>query len=134
SPIGDRLLESWDCASICGFARHRGADWQSGSCEPRFTNRNSSSKAGRGMKVLIFLSVVAMAVIFAPPASAATSANANSPLGINLNNLSFYDPEQPFLNIFKTTGINSQGSPRAWSTRSKMMGETQEEAYLQLDS
>lgn len=86
------------------------------------------------MKVLIFLSVVAMAVIFAPPASAATSANANSPLGINLNNLSFYDPEQPFLNIFKTTGINSQGSPRAWSTRSKMMGETQEEAYLQLDS
>jgi hypothetical protein len=87
---------------------------------------------GRGMKILTFLGVVAVVTAFSLPASAATSANADSPLGINLNNLSYYDPEQPFLDIFKTTGIN-QGTPTGWSTRSRSMSETHEEPYLQLD-
>jgi hypothetical protein len=33
---------------------------------------------------------------------AATASNAKSPLGINLTNMNYYNPEQPFLNIFKT--------------------------------
>jgi len=85
------------------------------------------------MKVLTLLSVVAVAIVFCSPATAATPANADSPLGINLNNLTYYDPEQPFLNIFKTTGIN-QGTPKGWSTRGRNMSATHEEAYLQLDS
>lgn len=85
------------------------------------------------MKLLTFLAVLAIALGFSSPAPAATSANANSPLGVNLNFLSYYDPEQPFLNIFKTTGI-TQSTPTAWSTRSKSMNETHEEASLQLDS
>src|SRR5690242_9391552 len=91
------------------------------------------STSGQPMKILSLVAAFALATAFSYPTLAATSANANSPLGINLNNLSYYDPEQPFLNIFKTTGIN-QGTPRAWSTRSRTMSETQEEAYLQLDS
>jgi len=64
---------------------------------------------------------------------AATSSNAQSAIGMNLNGISYYSPEQPFLNIFKTTGINAS-SPGGWSTRSSNMAETHEEQYLQLDS
>lgn len=46
--------------------------------------------------------------------------------------MSYYDPEQPFLNIFKTTGI-THSTPTAWSTRTGNMAETNEENYLQLD-
>ena len=38
---------------------------------------------------------------------AATPANAASPLGMNLLQLSYYSAEQPFLDIFKTTGVSS---------------------------
>jgi hypothetical protein len=86
------------------------------------------------MKVFTtFFAVSAIAALFSGPALAATAANASSPLGINLNYLSYYDPEEPFLNIFKTTGV-TQNNPSAWSTRDSSMNETKEEAYLQLDS
>lgn len=64
---------------------------------------------------------------------AATSANAQSPLAMNLNNVNYYDPEQPFLNIFKTSGI-THATPNGWSTRSAAMNETNEESLLQLDA
>jgi len=66
-------------------------------------------------------------------ARAATTANANSPLGINLVNVNYYDPEQPFLNIFKTTGV-AQSNPSGWSTSTVMSFNTGESAYLQLDA
>src|ERR1700678_678851 len=66
-------------------------------------------------------------------AHAATTSNANSPLGINLVNVNYYDPEQPFLNIFKTTGV-AQSNPTGWSTSTVMNFNTGETAYLQLDA
>jgi hypothetical protein len=78
------------------------------------------------------VAAVTLALGSAPNAHAASSSNAQSALGINLNAMSYFSPEQPFLNIFKTSSITAT-SP-AWSTRSANMAETYEEQYLQLDS
>src|SRR5437870_1598680 len=47
--------------------------------------------------------------------STSTSTNQASPLGINLTGVSYYSPEQPFLNIFKTApgwaGRNASPNP-----------------------
>lgn len=94
---------------------------------------NSILKSGRTMKTLAVTAALVIAAFLSRPAPAATGANANSPVGINLDGLSYYDSESPFLNIFKTTAIN-QSNPTAWSTRNKSNDETNEEAYLQLDS
>ncbi|HEY6516057.1 MAG TPA: hypothetical protein VIY50_07930 [Steroidobacteraceae bacterium] len=59
-------------------------------------------------------------------AVAVTSANARSPLGINLESISFYSTEQPFLNVFVTNG--------GWVTHSQDTWDTHEEQYLQLDA
>jgi hypothetical protein len=67
-----------------------------------------------------------------PTASASTAANEKSPLGINLNGVTYYTAEQPFLNIFKTTGV-TQSNP-AWVTGGTNVYDTKEEAYLQLDA
>jgi hypothetical protein len=64
---------------------------------------------------------------------AATPANAKSPLGINLMQMNYYSPEQPFLNIFKTTGV-TRSTPTGWSTHSGGTFDTHEQAYLQLDA
>jgi hypothetical protein len=64
---------------------------------------------------------------------AATASNAKSPLGINLTYMNYYSPEQPFLNVFKTSGV-SRSSPSGWSTHSVMDFNTGEAAYLQLDA
>jgi hypothetical protein len=66
-------------------------------------------------------------------AQAATSANAKSPLGINLMEMSYWNPEQPFLNIFKTSGA-TRSTPTGWSTHSATDYNTGEQAYLQLDA
>jgi hypothetical protein len=71
--------------------------------------------------------------ILAGSAQAETSANADSPLGINLTGVTYYTPEQPFLNVFKTTGV-SKSTPKGWFTYSKSKIDTGEEAYLQLDA
>lgn len=65
----------------------------------------------------------------------ATVANARSPLGMNLQNVNYYTAEQPFLNIFKTSGV-SRASPAGWITHSMATNawDTGEEAYLQLDA
>jgi hypothetical protein len=66
-------------------------------------------------------------------ALAATASNAKSPLGINLIDMSYYNPEQPFLNIFKTSGA-TRSTPNGWSTHSMTDFNTGEAAYLQLDA
>src|ERR1700688_1580396 len=66
-------------------------------------------------------------------AQAATSANAKSPLGINLIEMNYWNPEQPFLNIFKTSGA-TKSTPTGWSTHSATDYNTGEQAYLQLDA
>jgi hypothetical protein len=70
---------------------------------------------------------------FSGRATAETPANSNSPLGINLSGVTYWSSEQPFLNIFKTTGV-SEGTPAGWITHSSAQWDTGEEAYLQLDS
>ena len=66
-------------------------------------------------------------------ARAATSANSTSPLGMNLMPINYYTAEQPFLNIFRTSGV-SQATPNGWWTHSNSTWDTGEEAYLQLDA
>lgn len=66
-------------------------------------------------------------------AQAATSANAKSPLGMNLIEMNYYNPEQPFLNIFKTSGA-TKSTPTGWLTHSATSYDTGEAAYLQLDA
>jgi peptidoglycan hydrolase-like protein with peptidoglycan-binding domain len=55
-----------------------------------------------------------------------TAPNANSPLGINLQPIAYWSTEQPFLNIFKSSG--------AWITTNSSTWDTKEESSLQLDS
>jgi hypothetical protein len=60
-------------------------------------------------------------------AVASTPANAKSPLGINLNGVSYYSTEQPFMNVFASNGgWLTQGRDYTW--------DTHEEQYLQLDA
>jgi hypothetical protein len=47
--------------------------------------------------------------------------------------MSYYSAEQPFLNIFKTSGV-ARSTPTGWSTHSMMDFNTGEAAYLQLDA
>lgn len=66
------------------------------------------------------------AALISWPAQAATSANSQSPLGVNLQGVSYYSSEMPFLNIFKMgTG---------WFTQSAGTFDTGEEQYIDLDS
>jgi hypothetical protein len=57
---------------------------------------------------------------------AASSSNAQSPLGIDLQGIAYYSTENPFMNIFP----NSQG----WVTNSQSTWDTGEEQYLQVDA
>jgi hypothetical protein len=66
-------------------------------------------------------------------AQAATASNAKSPLGINLIEMNYFNPEQPFLNIFKTSGV-TRSAPTGWWTHSMTDFDTGEAAYLQLDA
>jgi hypothetical protein len=66
-------------------------------------------------------------------AQAATTANAKSPLGINLIEMNYYNSEQPFLNIFKTSGA-TKSTPTGWWTHGMTEWDTGEQAYLQLDA
>lgn len=76
----------------------------------------------------------ALLVMMIPNAAfASTTANSISPLGMNLVGMSYYTSEQPFLNIFKTSGV-SQSTPGGWYTHANGIWDTSEEAYLQLDS
>lgn len=85
------------------------------------------------MKLSCFAALLGASLLFSSPAPAATSSNADSPLGINLAGISYYDSEEPFLNIFKTTAI-TQSTPQGWVSMSATGVSTNEAAYLQLDS
>ncbi|HZT03160.1 MAG TPA: hypothetical protein VFA39_12915 [Steroidobacteraceae bacterium] len=87
------------------------------------------------VRAMAVLSAAAIVGGFIPGgrARAETSANVDSPLGINLTGVTYYTPEQPFLNIFKTTGV-SKATPKGWFTYSRSKMDTGEEAYLQLDA
>jgi hypothetical protein len=79
------------------------------------------------------IAVFIVALTFSGGARAETSANAKSPLGINLSAVNYYTPEQPFLNIFKTSAA-SKANPQGWITHSSSKFDTGEGAYLQLDA
>jgi hypothetical protein len=82
---------------------------------------------GAAIGVALLCATVALIGPWVPGnAIAATPANAHSPLGLDLDGVTYYSPEQPFLNIFKTAG--------AWVTGSGSTYDTGEEAYLQLDA
>jgi hypothetical protein len=82
-----------------------------------------------------WLSVAVVAVVCAAYGNsrAATAANHQSPLGMNLNVVNYYNAEQPFLNLFKTSGV-SLATPKGWVTHSPATWDTGEEGYLQLDA
>lgn len=74
----------------------------------------------------IFLTALILSVMCSTRASAATTYNAQSALGTNLQGISYWSSEQPFLNIFANAG--------AWITHSSSTWDTGEEKYLNLDS
>ena len=94
-------------------------------------DRIVSRAAGRRSGISI-LAAVALTVLAAGPAPAATSANASSPLGMNLMPVSYWSPAQPFLDVFKTSAV-SAATPIGWVTHTDSTWNTHEEAYLQLD-
>jgi hypothetical protein len=58
-----------------------------------------------------------------------------NPLGINLAAVSYYSPEQPFLNIVKSGGTSSDVSNEiGWYTSTDTIWDTHEESYLPLDA
>jgi hypothetical protein len=67
--------------------------------------------------------------------SSVTGLTARNALGINLAAIAYYSPEQPFLNLLKSAGSSSGVSNEiGWYTGANNVWDTQEEAYLQLDS
>jgi hypothetical protein len=81
--------------------------------------------AARARTALLSVALVLICAVVGA-ARAATSANANSPLGINLTNVSISDPEIPLINIFHAGG--------GWMTHSGSSWDTGEEQYLNLDA
>jgi len=79
----------------------------------------------RGLKKST-LAVMSLLALFVINANAATNQNAASPLGINLNSITYYSPEMPFIDNFKSNG--------SWITHSSSVWDTNEEQYLNLDS
>ena len=82
---------------------------------------------------LLRIAASVLLALLAQSAQAESPANAQSPLGINLDAVNYYTTEQPFLNIFKTTGV-SQSTPQGWITHTAAKWDTGEEQYLNLDS
>jgi hypothetical protein len=83
---------------------------------------------------LIGLGSLVLATFVCAPAFAASAANAQSPLAMNLLPVNYYTAEQPFLNIFKTTGVAKLITPVGWATTSGGTFNTGESAHLQLDA
>ncbi|HKT73994.1 MAG TPA: hypothetical protein VJQ47_13975 [Steroidobacteraceae bacterium] len=89
---------------------------------------------------IVALALTAIFVQLLPAAGAgtafaATAANAQSPLGLDLNGVRYYSPEQPFIDMFKMTGVSFATKTGAgWVTHTNNIGDTQEEQYLDLDA
>lgn len=95
--------------------------------DERFKLRKTASSLAAAMALLL------TGLLSGPAASASTSANIKSPVGMNLNGVTYYTAEQPFLNIFKTSGV-TQATPGGWVTGGTSVYDTKEEQYLQLDA
>jgi hypothetical protein len=83
-----------------------------------------SYAAAHCRRITAFLSVL-LCAIASHAACAESSANANSAMGINLTGVSYYTPQVPFLNLFKTNS--------GFATQNAAGSETNEEQYLSLD-
>ena len=81
---------------------------------------------------LAVIANVALAPFLSNSTLAATAANSQSGLGMNLQNVNYYSEEQPFLNIFRTTGV-SKANPQFQTLRG-YTGDTHEGAYVQTDA
>jgi hypothetical protein len=79
-----------------------------------------------GIRIKARLLAVGFVWMLASSATAATSQNSTSPLGMNLAGINYYSPEMPFIDNFKSSG--------SWITQSSSTWDTDEEAYLNLDS
>src|ERR1035438_1447701 len=100
----------------------------------RFTSHYSRSSVRRLVVSLIGVAGLVLATFVCAPAFAASAANAQSPLAMNLLPVTYYTAEQPFLNIFKTTGVAKLITPVGWATSSGGTFNTGESAHLQLDA
>ena len=74
----------------------------------------------------IGLMLTVLTLMLLDGARAATSFNAQSAMGINLSDVSYYGTEQPFINCFATS--------EQWITHSDVTWDTHEEKYLNLDA
>lgn len=72
------------------------------------------------------LTVLMLPIAVSTDAKAATTYNAQSALGVNLNSINYYSSEQPLLNVFASNG--------SWITHSSSTWDTGEEQYLNLDA
>lgn len=95
------------------------------------TNDDARQIGTRVIAIMLFALVI-LPLFNARATHAATAQNSQSPLGLNLNGVNYYTPEQPFLDIFKTTSV-SKGLP-GWTTSGAAAFDTGEEQYLQLDA
>src|SRR5450631_2826835 len=95
--------------------------------------REGSLWLASGLTGVVGLVILVPALCLSGNTMAATPANTKSPLGINLMEMSYFNPEQPFLNIFKTSGV-TRSTPTGWSTHESGTFDTHEQAYLQLDA
>ena len=68
------------------------------------------------------------------PTAPVVGANLKAPLGMNVTALNYYSNEMPFLNSFKTAGPYNDTANSGWITQNAGGGETNEEAYLQVDA
>jgi hypothetical protein len=105
-----------------------------------FTSQLVEASPCRVVANIIGLASLMLALWAPDTAQAASALNANSPLGMNLSGMSYYNAEQPFLNIFRTSGVsqantlNRGGGGFFTHSRAHFVWDTNEEAYLQLDA
>ena len=66
--------------------------------------------------------------------TAGAAGNLRGPLGVNVSTLNYYTNEMPFLNSMKTAGPYNNTANQGWMTENANGGETNEEAYLQVDA
>src|SRR5215472_4390423 len=89
--------------------------------------RGDHARTSFDIRLTRLLRVVGLSVLVLYSSTAASGQT--SPLGMNLTSVSYFTPEQPFLNIFKTGFMG----PRGWLTQGASW-DTGEEQYLQLDA
>jgi hypothetical protein len=102
----------------------------------RFRRQIAGVLSGARTRSIIAWSCLVLVLYGLEVANAATEANAESAVGINLQQVNYYSPEQPFLNIFRTSGVAPSIPAQwigGWLTHSIANGtwDTGEEAHLQ---